>query len=558
MSPRLRPLLVAALVALLAGVGAHLSGALDRLELDTVDARFGLRETEPPADIVVVAVDDATFSDLKLQWPFPRSYFARAVNRIHDGGAREIVLDVQFTEETKPREDLALYDAIDRAGGAVLATSETDGHGRTRVLGGDENLERIDAQAGAANLPEDDDGVVRRFTHSHGGLETLAAVVAERAGKPLSAADFEKGGAWIDYRGGPESLRTVSFSDLLQDRVDPHLFRDKIVVVGASAATLHDVHLTSTTDAGTMAGPEVQANAILTALDGLPVRSAPGGLDLLAVVLLALAAPLAALRLAPGVAGLLALALGLAYAAVAQLAFAEGVVIALVDPLATLVLSAVLTVAMSYGLEVAERRRVARYNEILEEVRERTREVRRTQLEIIERLGKAVEWRDEETGGHIDRMSRLCERLGLAAGMSREEAERLRRASVMHDVGKIGVPDSVLRKPGKLDPDEWEIMKTHTTIGARILSGSASPLLQMAETIALTHHGAGTAPATPTDSRARTSRSSGVFAPSATSSTRLSRIGPTRTPGPSRTHWRRSAPRPAGSSTPGWRSSSST
>ena len=105
-------------------------------------------------------------------------------------------------------------------------------------------------------------------------------------------------------------------------------------------------------------------------------------------------------------------------------------------------------------------------------MRERTQELRETQLEIIERLGKAVEWRDEETGDHIDRMSRLCHRLGLAAGMSREEAELFRRASVMHDVGKIGVPDSVLQKPGPLDDEEWAVMKTHTTIGAKILSGS--------------------------------------------------------------------------------------
>jgi cyclic di-GMP phosphodiesterase len=72
--------------------------------------------------------------------------------------------------------------------------------------------------------------------------------------------------------------------------------------------------------------------------------------------------------------------------------------------------------------------------------------------------------------------------------MTADEAELLRRASVMHDVGKIGIPDSILRKPGLLDREEWQIMRTHTTIGGRILSGSRSPLVRMAETIALTHH----------------------------------------------------------------------
>ena len=489
MTSRLRPLLVAAVVAVLAGLGAHLTGSLDQIEADSLDLRFDLRQAEVPTDVVVVAVDDETFNDLDLQWPFPRSLYGKAVDRLHAAGAREIVLDVQFTEETEPREDLALYDALDRAGGAVLATSETDGHGGTNVLGGDENLARINARAAAANLPRDDDGVIRRFHRTEGGLETIGVAVAERVGKRLTAADFEDGGALIDYAGEPETVRTVSFSHLVQGRVDPKLLRDKIVVVGASAPVLHDVHLTSTTDAGQMAGPEVQANIIHTALADLPLRNAPEVFELLAIVLFGLVAPLSALRVRPTTAALIALLLGAIYAAVVHFGFGAGVVIAVVAPLATLLFSAMLTVAMSYGLEAAERRRVSRLNALLEEkVRERTRELHETQIEVIERLGTAVEWRDEETGGHIDRMSRLCHRLGLAAGMTTAEADLLLRASVMHDVGKIGVPDSILRKPGPLDDEEWEIMKTHTTIGARILSGSSSPLVQMAEKIALTHH----------------------------------------------------------------------
>ena len=216
-------LLLAGLVAVCAGLAAHASGALDDLELDSVDMRFSLRGTAPPTDIVVVAVDDVTFDDLDLQWPFPRSYYGRAVDRLHAAGAREIVLDVQFTEPTKPpSEDLALYDAIDRAGGAVLATSETDGRGGTNVLGGDDNLSAIGARAAAANLPEDGDGVIRRFHHSEGGLETMAVAVAE-AGRQRTCppATSRAAGAWIDYRGGPETVRTVSFSDLVRGQGRP-------------------------------------------------------------------------------------------------------------------------------------------------------------------------------------------------------------------------------------------------------------------------------------------------------------------------------------------------
>jgi len=132
---------------------------------------------------------------------------------------------------------------------------------------------------------------------------------------------------------------------------------------------------------------------------------------------------------------------------------------------------------------------LARHNRALEDtVQERTEELRRTHLEVVHRLAQAAEWHDDTTGRHISRMSRLAERLALAAGMDRDRAEMLLQASALHDIGKIGIPDRVLLKPGKLDDEEWELMKTHTTIGAQVLAGSSSDVVQMAERIALTHH----------------------------------------------------------------------
>ena len=128
-------------------------------------------------------------------------------------------------------------------------------------------------------------------------------------------------------------------------------------------------------------------------------------------------------------------------------------------------------------------------NDILEEkVRERTQQLNDTRMEIIRRLGRAAEFRDNETGMHVIRMSHACARLGSAFGLSDGECERILCASPMHDVGKIGIPDRILLKPGPLDPDEWEIMKGHSQIGADLLSGHKSELLEMASTIALTHH----------------------------------------------------------------------
>ena len=121
-------------------------------------------------------------------------------------------------------------------------------------------------------------------------------------------------------------------------------------------------------------------------------------------------------------------------------------------------------------------------------VQEQTLTIRRAHEETIHRLVTAAGCRDEETGAHIRRTGLFSEVLALAAGWSAAEADQLRMAAPMHDIGKIGIPDAILRKPGKLTPQEFEQMKQHTTIGARMLAGSSSPVLQLAEKIALCHH----------------------------------------------------------------------
>jgi putative two-component system response regulator len=129
------------------------------------------------------------------------------------------------------------------------------------------------------------------------------------------------------------------------------------------------------------------------------------------------------------------------------------------------------------------------HNERLERaVRERTRELTRSRQQLIRRLGRAAEFRDEETGEHILRVARMGALLGRLCGLDQRECAALEAALPMHDVGKIGVPDAILRKPGPLTPQERVVMQTHTTVGAELLSGDESRLLVLARTIALTHH----------------------------------------------------------------------
>ena len=135
-------------------------------------------------------------------------------------------------------------------------------------------------------------------------------------------------------------------------------------------------------------------------------------------------------------------------------------------------------------------------NDILDQrVSERTQALQVAQqqlhdsrLQVVRRLGRAAEFRDNETGLHIIRMSKIAALLGRAAGMNEEECDLLLNAAPMHDIGKIGIPDEILLKPGRFELDEWRIMQSHAQIGADILSGDDSNLLVMAAEIALTHH----------------------------------------------------------------------
>ncbi|MDQ7091458.1 MAG: response regulator [Methylococcales bacterium] len=122
------------------------------------------------------------------------------------------------------------------------------------------------------------------------------------------------------------------------------------------------------------------------------------------------------------------------------------------------------------------------------EVMKATKEIRERETEIVYRLSKTAEYRDPETGGHIKRMSLYSKHIAVQLGFSFLEQNLISQAASMHDIGKVGVPDAILLKPGRLDIAEFELMKEHTKIGYEILNGSSSQLLQMGAEIALSHH----------------------------------------------------------------------
>src|SRR5689334_6615272 len=197
-------LLIVAIVAVGAALAAQAGGLLRSAEQRTVAQRFAVRGAQPPADVAVIAIDDDSLAQLQQRWPLPRSRHAEMLRVLHRAGVREVVYDVQFTEPTRPREDLALYDALGDTGGAVLATTTSRDDGGTNVLGGDENLARVGSVAAAANFPDGAGGTLERFPRAVGKLSSLAVTAAVRAGGPqLPASAFADGGAPIDFRGPP-------------------------------------------------------------------------------------------------------------------------------------------------------------------------------------------------------------------------------------------------------------------------------------------------------------------------------------------------------------------
>jgi adenylate cyclase len=352
-----------AMVAVLAvgmGVVAYEKDLLRWLELQSIDARFGVRGTQAqPKGVAVVAIDAQTFSERPDdRWPFLRRRHAKAIEILKDAGAKVIAYDVQFTEQSNPEDDAALYNAVYQAGNVVLGTSEIAKGGKTRIFGGDEAVKDARARPASAQYDLDPNGVIRRIPYSTDGLKTMPVVSYERAtGRHPDVERFKPDGAWIDFAGPPRTIRTLPFSRLLARDFPRDFFRGRVVVVGASAPSLQDVHPTSTSGADEMSGPEVQASAIATLQAGIPLRSVPDWVNIALIVLMASIAPLLGMRL--GLLWVIVAALGAiaAFVVGVQIAFESGHLVAMTYPILAAFVSTIGVVGVRYFTEVRERRR---------------------------------------------------------------------------------------------------------------------------------------------------------------------------------------------------------
>jgi adenylate cyclase len=358
-------LLAAAVTIAVFAVAAQLGHVLRRQDLATVDMRFAVRGTKPPPrDIVLVAIDNATFTlPPQPNWPFNRRDHARVIRNLVRAGAKVIAYDVQFTEPSgNDAADNALIEAAHDAGRnrVVMATTEVGPRGQENIFGGPKGgLPYSRSVPSFSAYTADPDGVDRHMQFTNNGLETFD-MAAARLYLGHRIATPAGNSAWIDYAGPTGTVKPLSFRDVKLNRFPASAVRGKIVVVGATASVLQDLHQTSTSGQHLMPGPEIHVNGIQTALDGFPLRSAPAWVGVLLTVLMSVLTPLSALAfrriLAPVAIGVVAIALLLGGV---QLAFQSGTIVTVVYALIAGVMAILVTAAI-HGLTVAFEREQAR------------------------------------------------------------------------------------------------------------------------------------------------------------------------------------------------------
>jgi adenylate cyclase len=274
-----------------------LAGGFEWLELRALETLYRVRGPRPPrTPIVIVTIDDDSFQELDLPWPWPRALHAQLLETLREAGPVAVGLDVLFVEPSPrgPADDVALGAAVARGGNVVLAAALTqvkDAAGTRDVLNAPLKVIRESAAGfGVVNLQIDPDAFVRgsQLTQPFQGdampsFDGELYRVAARSG--LRAAPLPRsGGVVINYRGGPGTFPRVPYYRVLTGEVPPDTFKGRIVLVGATTPTLHDVFPTPYAPRGGMPGVEIHANILETLVQGTPLRRAPRALSAALVV----------------------------------------------------------------------------------------------------------------------------------------------------------------------------------------------------------------------------------------------------------------------------------
>ena len=472
-------LLVGLLASLLAWAAAPLAEGAEYLLLD-----WHLRNTQAPENdqkVVLILGGDRSMIELG-NWPWPRETHAAMLEE-RLAGARAVAYDVFLVDQTAPEQDAALAQAIANQGHVVLGSAfRQDG-----VLLQPLESFRANATTGYFNYYPDDDFVMRRYplakVAEYDGFSSftpsfLYSVLAEAGQQPSidesGVLHLAESGKAIPLEGGRsvfklavhgDAYSAYEFSDVLQGKIPAEAFQDAVVFVGISATAAADnIH----TPEGYLPGTRVLADLYYTISSGYMPVQPHAAVQVLAFALL-LGLCMGAAMALPNRTGWLPLVLALAGMVLAThlLFLYGGVYFPVAAPAIALVLCGALQLIYL---------RVMRENQQKQQML----------LNMITCLVSAVDAKDPITAGHSQRVSEISVLIARKKGLARKQLEDIRFAGLIHDIGKIGVPDTVLNKPGRFTPEEFEQMKAHPHKGMVIMEHAGLPASVMSGI--LDHH----------------------------------------------------------------------
>ena len=463
-----------------------LCGLLDGPNFLMEDAVYTSRRAADPR-IFVIGIDGDTLDYYGPWGSWSRGVTAELIEYLNaDETAKPAVIgiDILFSGNTTDREDTALALAAQKGGNVVVASQafftkelvEHNGNNRWNYSSIQKYEEPFDAlraasSSGLINIFADSDGVVRRgiyqYEYQERSLLSFAAqvarVYAERTDTPLPATPpLDANGRWfIPFAAGPgEYFGTggmgTSWVRVMNGEIPRELFADSIVLVGPYSTGMLDNFYTSADRGSPMYGVEIHANALQSLLEGTYKRNVPGYVSIAVVfvlsALLYLVFCVCGVRISTfAAAGACVLYFGAAFAV-----FRAGWILPLFYPLLTFVLIYLSLLITNYILLTLEK--AGLYEQM-----------QRLFVNSIRTIANAIDAKDPCTSGHCQRVSEYSLMLGRDLGFSREDLADLEYAALLHDVGKIGVSDNILKKDGPLTQEEYAEMKTHPARGAQIL-----------------------------------------------------------------------------------------
>lgn len=459
---------------------SYLVGLLDRTDLFLNDVFYHSYRNADPR-IFVIGIDSETLNAYGPWGGWSRMITAdliRYLNEDEETKPAVIGIDIIFSGNTTDREDNALSEAVHEGGNVVLASQayfksddKTREEERT-IIRYDEPFDELrSAASGMINLFTDSDGVVRRGIYEYNGegktIRSFGAQIVQEYAKQTGTSlpeppPTDKNGLWyIPYAAKPgayfgSGIKGTSWIRVMDKEIPRELFQDSIVLVGPYAGGMMDHHYTSADRSAPMFGIEIHANMIQSLLEGYYKQNVPGYIVIGVVLVLSILLFTVFIRGKIKHWTLFSIGSVILYFVAALGVYQLGWILPLFYPLLSLVLLYLsLLITNSIMLTVEKASLYDRMHQLF--------------INSIKAIATAIDAKDPCTSGHCQRVAEYSLMLGKGLGCSEKELEELEYSALLHDVGKIGISDSILRKEGSLTDEEYAEMKQHPNFGAKIL-----------------------------------------------------------------------------------------